>query len=204
MGKYAWPGKNEMLDALGALETHTGLLEADAAIATVTGAASTDLFTKVGHGLSNGDLVILTEMSGGTGLKAGDADNADDAALPYYVVGVAGNDFQVSRVSGGTAVNFTSDVTDVKVTRLVEITGGSPAYARQATAFGAAADGSMAMTGTETFDIPAGATVNYHAAFSASTAGTLYQIDKVTAEGPYGAQGTYTVNTFAQDLKGDE
>jgi hypothetical protein len=52
-----------------------------------------------------------------------------------------------------------------------EVTGGSPAYARQACAFGAAASGSKAMTGTETFDVPAGTTVGWIGGWDAVTAG---------------------------------
>jgi hypothetical protein len=40
-----------------------------------------------------------------------------------------------------------------------ELTAGSPAYARQAIAWAAAAAGSKAITGTETFDVPAASTV---------------------------------------------
>lgn len=55
-----------------------------------------------------------------------------------------------------------------------EVTGGSPAYARQAVAFGAAASGSKAMTGTETFDVPAGTTVRWIGGFDAATAGNFH------------------------------
>ena len=75
-----------------------------------------------------------------------------------------------------------------------EITGGSPAYARQLAAFDAAAAGVKDMTGTETFDIPAGATVSHFAWFTAVTAGTMGSYGAFAAsEGPYGAQGTYEV-----------
>lgn len=52
-----------------------------------------------------------------------------------------------------------------------EVTGGSPAYARQACAFGAAASGAKAMTGTETFDVPAGTTVRWIGGWDALTVG---------------------------------
>jgi len=54
-----------------------------------------------------------------------------------------------------------------------ESTGGSPAYARQTIAFDASAAGSMTITGTEVFDIPA-STVEYIGLWSAVTAGTFY------------------------------
>jgi hypothetical protein len=54
-----------------------------------------------------------------------------------------------------------------------EVTGGSPAYARQACGFDAASGGVKSLTGTETFDVPA---VTVHAVSlvsSASGAGTV-------------------------------
>ena len=53
-----------------------------------------------------------------------------------------------------------------------EVTGGSPAYARQVMAWSAASAGSKAMTGTEVFDVPAGTTVRAIATYDALTAGT--------------------------------
>lgn len=53
-----------------------------------------------------------------------------------------------------------------------EVTGGSPAYARQAITWSAAASGSKSISGTETFDVPAGTTVMAVQLWSASTAGT--------------------------------
>jgi len=76
-----------------------------------------------------------------------------------------------------------------------ELSGGSPAYARQAVAFGAAAGGSMAMTGTETFDIPASSTVNQVGLFSASSGGTRYGLASLTSEA-YTGQGLYTLNAL--------
>ena len=70
--------------------------------ASVVITASTDLFTKIGHGLTNGDVVVLSSIVTTTGI---------DATTPYYVVGVAGNDFQVSLTSGGSAITLTDDGT---------------------------------------------------------------------------------------------
>jgi len=194
---YSSAGRNLMLDALKGTApvvpiTHVGLFDEDAAITAVTGVAATDLFTKVGHGLSNGDLVVLRSLVGGTGLFE---------EIPYYVVGVSGDDFQLSRVSGGAAIDFTSDVTSVSVVRLVEVSGGAPAYARKAIAFNASVDGSMDdSTNGAVVDVPAGATVNYVGFFSALAAGTLLGIDGVTAES-FGGQGTYTVTDADLDLR---
>lgn len=190
---YTIAGKNEMLDALGALATHCGLFTA-AAIASVTGTASTDLLTKVGHGLSNGDPVVLSGLTGGAGLYN---------AVPYFVVGVAGNDFSLALIPAGSAIDFTTDITDVTVTKYVEISGGSPAYARKAVAYNAAAGGTMDdSTNGAAFDVPAGGVVDAVGFHSASTAGTLYAIDPVTQE-TFGGQGTYTLTDADLDLNGD-
>jgi len=61
----------------------------------------------------------------------------------------------------GTGVNFTG----------TEATGGSPAYARQAVVWGAAASGAKANTGALTFDVPAG-TYGFFGFFNASTGNT--------------------------------
>lgn len=53
----------------------------------------------------------------------------------------------------------------------VEATGGSPAYARQAVTWGAAASGVKSNTGTLTFDVPAG-TYGFFLWFNASTGNT--------------------------------
>jgi hypothetical protein len=68
---------------------------AGADIASVTLTDVGDLFTKVGHGLVNGDKVIVTTVTTTTGLST---------TIVYYVISVAGNDFQLSLTSGGAAV----------------------------------------------------------------------------------------------------
>lgn len=205
MGEYTAAGKNLMLNALKGTNptaplTHVGLLDAAAAIAGVTGTASTDVFAKTAHGLANGDLVILTELTGGAGLDAGDAGNANENAEPLFVITANANDFQLSRTPGGSAVDFTSDITAVTVTELVEISGGTPAYARQAIAFNAPVDGAMDdSTNGAVFDVPAGASVDYVGYYSALTVGTLQAIDKVVQES-FGGQGTYTLTDADLDL----
>jgi hypothetical protein len=79
----------------------------------------------------------------------------------------------------------------------VEISGGTPAYARLAVTWtaggnGADDDGQVRPTGDLEFDIPTGATVDGWQGYSALTAGTAYGVTALTAEA-YGAQGTYTL-----------
>lgn len=73
-----------------------------------------------------------------------------------------------------------------------EVTGGSPAYARQTAAWGAASGGNIDLTGTEVFDIPAGTTVRRLGFFSAATSGTFYGDAELTDE-VFAGQGTYTL-----------
>jgi hypothetical protein len=194
--------KNLMLNALKGTNpatpiTHAGLLDAATPITTVTGTASTNVFNKNTHGLSNGDLVVLSEMTvsggGANGLAAGDAGNVNNAAEPLFVINQAANTFELSRAPGGSAVDFTADVSAVTVTKLVEISGGSPAYTRETIAFNNAADGAIDdSTNGAVFDIPAGATVDYSGLYSASTSGTLLMLTRQVSE-TFAGQGTYTL-----------
>ena len=55
-----------------------------------------------------------------------------------------------------------------------EISGGSPAYGRQATAWDAAASGAVTVSGAETFNVPAAGVVQWIGFWSAETVGTFY------------------------------
>lgn len=72
-----------------------------------------------------------------------------------------------------------------------EISGGSPAYARQAESFAAAANGETAFASDVTFDVPA-ITVMHVGYWTAVTAGTFLGSDPVTNE-VFAAQGQYKV-----------
>jgi hypothetical protein len=192
---YSTLGKHEMLKALKGTNpttpiTHAGLYDESAALTGVTGVAATDIFTKVGHGLSNGNLVVLRSLSGGSGLRE---------EYPYFIIGVTADTFQLSEIPGGSAFNFTTDVTSASVVKLVELSGGSPAYARKSVTFSDPVEGSMDSSNQPVFDCAAGAVVNYVGFFSALTAGVVLGIDQVTEE-TFGAQGTYTLLDADLDL----
>lgn len=192
---YSTLGKHEMLKALKGTNpttpiTHAGLFDEGTPIASVTGVASTDILTKVGHGLSNGDLVVLRSLSGGAGLIE---------EYPYFVVNVNGDDFELSTIPAGSTFDFTTDITSVEVVELVEISGGAPAYIRKALTLSDPVEGSMDSSNTPVIDCPAAAVVNYVGFFSAESAGVLCGIDPVTEE-TFGAQGTYTLTDADLDL----
>lgn len=84
----------------------------------LTGANATDIFTLASHGLAVDDRIRFSSLTGGTGLTAD--------AVDYFVISanLTTNTFQVSTTKGGSAVNFTTDVTAGtvnKVIRRVEI-----------------------------------------------------------------------------------
>lgn len=79
--------------------------ETDLAITLVPGdiTIGSELITKTGHGLINGDRVRFLTPALGSVLPAPLSD-----AIDYYVVGVSGASFSVSLTEGGSAVDLTS------------------------------------------------------------------------------------------------
>lgn len=76
-----------------------------------------------------------------------------------------------------------------------EISGGSPAYARQACTWDSASSGSMALSAAETFDVPSGTTVTHFGVWSAATSGTFYGGGALSASESFGAQGTFELTS---------
>lgn len=100
---------------------------------------------------------------------------------------------------GTEAVFVSLHITDPGDTGTGEVTGGSPAYARKAMTWGAAAAGAMAHASAPVFDVPAGTHVNYVGMWSAVSGGVFYGSDDVTEE-IFAAQGTYTLTGLDIDL----
>jgi hypothetical protein len=74
-----------------------------------------------------------------------------------------------------------------------ELTGGSPAYARKAITWNAAASGAIDDSSNGiVFDIPAGSDVTHCGFWSAVSGGTFYGSDDVTTES-FTGQGQYTL-----------
>lgn len=73
-----------------------------------------------------------------------------------------------------------------------ELTGGSPAYAREAVAWADDGDGVIRPNADLTFNVPADATVAGWRGYSASSAGTDYGGEDLSPE-TFLAQGAYTL-----------
>lgn len=191
MGVLTTSGKNVALNALASAMTHVAAFDHSAS-RNVTGVTSTDIITDTATPLSDGNIIVFTAKTGGSGVSL---------LTPYYVISKTANTFQISLTSGGSAVDLGSDLTaTTSYVQLVEISGGSPAYARKAIAYNSASGGSIDdSTNGAVFDIPAGATVDSIGFYTASTAGTLHAWDDVTSES-FAAQGTYTVTDADHDL----
>jgi len=84
-----------------------------AALPTVTATAATNKVNSTSHGLVNGDSVVFTALTGGAGLVVD---------TPYYVINKGTNDFEVSTVKGGTAVDITSDASAATAYKLTALT----------------------------------------------------------------------------------
>ena len=97
----------------------------------------------------------------------------------------------------GAAAPYASVYTTVPSTSQgTEPTGGSPAFARKACAWGAAAN--SAVTCTVVFDIPTGTTIVGAGLHSALTAGNYLDGGAVTSQA-FASQGTYSLTiTYTQ------
>ena len=75
-----------------------------------TAEADDELITIASHGLSDGDRVTITALTGGTGFTL---------YGKYYVVGVSGNDFSLALTSGGAAVAISLDASAITVREIL-------------------------------------------------------------------------------------
>jgi hypothetical protein len=95
-------------DANGRFTPFTGTI---ANVTLTTSAAADDIIdTTTAHGYAAGDRVVFSSLTGGAGLSTNQA---------YYVIAanLGAQTFQVSTTAGGSAVNFTTDITAGTVAR---------------------------------------------------------------------------------------
>lgn len=93
---------------------------------------------------------------------------------------------------GAVAVWASLHTADPGTTGTSEISGGSPAYARKAITWNAAAAGSLDNNANPVFDVPPLTTVSWAGFWSASSGGTFYGSANLTDES-FTLQGIYTL-----------
>lgn len=94
------------------------------------------------------------------------------------------------------AVYASLHTADPGATGANELSGGSPAYARQPVTLTPTGAGTANIATTATFDIPAGTTPSYAGLWSAATGGTFYGSDALDNPEPYTGQGVYDLTAY--------
>lgn len=94
-----------------------------AALTTVTGVAATDILTKANHGLQTGQRVDVVSITGGAGIAANDVT---------YAIYVSDSTFKLAtsaaNAAAGTAINFTTDITDATLSQCTGYTGAASGF----------------------------------------------------------------------------
>lgn len=105
----------------------------------------------------------------------------------------ARNDLATSVVTGSTYMSLhTGDPAD---TGANEVIGGAPAYARRAITWSQASNGTVAVAGMVSFDVPGGTTITHFGLWSAATGGAFRSGGVLSAAETLSAQGAYIVTT---------
>lgn len=94
---------------------------------------------------------------------------------------------------GAVAVYASLHTADPGTSGTSEVAGGSPAYARKAITWNAAASGNLDNNANPTFDVPAGTTITHFGLWSASSGGTYYGGGSLSASESFTGQGTYNL-----------
>lgn len=115
--------------------------------------------------------------------------------MPYST---AGKNAMLTHLAG-VAVYASLHTADPGDSGANEVSGGSPAYTREAITWNAASGGSLDNNANPSFDVPAGTTVTHLGLWSAATAGTFYGSVAVTSE-TFAAQGVYNVTDLDVNL----
>lgn len=127
----------------------------------VTGTESTNIINHAGHSFVNGDQLVFTSITGGSGLVANTV---------YFVVSaVAGVSYQLSATTGGAAINFTTDISAGQIGRAFGQTGSNFVHK---TGNLPALTGTLLITDSEDFAQPQhGPLSSFDCAFFGTTSG---------------------------------
>lgn len=80
-----------------------------------------------------------------------------------------------------------------------EVHGGSPVYARKPVAFSASNNGSMGLSGSVTFNVPASTTIRRVGLWTSATSG-VFLGDAPIGQKTFASQGTYTLTSLTITL----
>jgi hypothetical protein len=101
----------EAAPAAAGVVWNDGALQLDPTLYSGTAEADDDLVTVTGHDLTDGTLVRITALTGGTGLTNGNE---------YYVVDSDTNVFSLAATAGGDAINITVDASAITVQKVAD------------------------------------------------------------------------------------
>jgi len=73
----------------------------------ITGVAATDVITSTAHGFSDTQRIVIPHITGGAGLTA---QSTTALGTVYYVRDATTDTFKLAATSGGSAINFTTDI----------------------------------------------------------------------------------------------
>lgn len=105
---------------------------------------------------------------------------------------VAGrNDTAAAFATGSTHMSL--HTADPGATGANEVNGGTPAYARKASTWAAAANGAVSISAALAFDVPSGVTVTHIGLWSAVTGGVFKGGTSLGVPETFTAQGQYVV-----------
>lgn len=101
----------------------------------------------------------------------------------------------------GTAAKYISvHESDPGTTGTGELTGGTPAYARQQATWTTPTTDTLALSNQPTFNVPGGKTASYVGFYTAATGGDLLWSRALPNAETYGGQGTYTLLSATETL----
>jgi len=117
-GAFVEPANNSTARQTRGLLAAVTTNVADSSGATVTLSASSssdDILLDAAHGLANGDKIEFITLTGGAGLSLNQT---------YYVINATTGTFQLSTTLGGSAVDFTTDISAATYQEVADVSQG--------------------------------------------------------------------------------